>query len=149
MSSIAISAFEAPAPPPFRCSAARRWQAPFGRVKSKPPFCGLNLFASESSNEPTGERRRANLCGPAGGDQPNREFAVMLQNLSQDMRECYRRAEDCAEKAEDAATPALRTDFLRLERAWLTLARSYEFTGRLSDFTADRTARRDTPAAAE
>jgi hypothetical protein len=73
----------------------------------------------------------------------------MLQSLSQDMRECYRHAADCAEKARDAATPALRMDFLRMERAWLTLARSYEFTGRLSDFTAVRTARRGTPPAAE
>lgn len=73
----------------------------------------------------------------------------MLQSLSRDMRECYRRAEDCAEKARHAATPALRTDFLQLEQAWLTLARSYEFTDRLSDFTAKRTARRDTPAATE
>jgi hypothetical protein len=69
----------------------------------------------------------------------------MLQSLSQDVRECYRHAEDCAEKARGAATAELRTDFLRLERAWLSLARSYEFTGRLSDFNAERTARRETP----
>jgi hypothetical protein len=73
----------------------------------------------------------------------------MLQSFSQDMRECYRHAEDCARKARDAATPTLRTDFLRMEKAWLTLARSYAFTGRLSDFPATPTARRDTAAATE
>ena len=69
----------------------------------------------------------------------------MLQVLSDDVRECYRHAEDCAEKARGAATSELRGDFLRLERAWLMLARSYEFTGRLSDFSAEWTARRETP----
>jgi hypothetical protein len=60
----------------------------------------------------------------------------MLQNLSQDVRDCYRRAEDCAEKARGAATEELREDFLRLEKSWLTLAHSYEFTDRLSAFNA-------------
>jgi hypothetical protein len=60
----------------------------------------------------------------------------MLQNLSQDVRECYRRAEDCAEKARGAPTEELREDFLRLEKSWLTLAHSYEFTDRLSAFNA-------------
>lgn len=64
----------------------------------------------------------------------------MLQTLSDDVRDCYRRAEDCAEKARGAATEELRADFLQLEKAWLTLAHSYEFTSRLSDFTADRKA---------
>jgi hypothetical protein len=73
------------------------------------------------------------------------ELAAMLQSLSQDVRECYRRAEDCAQKARDAATEELRADFLQLEKAWLTLARSYEFTCRLSDFNAEQTARRQTP----
>jgi hypothetical protein len=58
----------------------------------------------------------------------------MLQNLSDDARTCYLRAQDCAEKAKNAATPQLRSDFLRLEQAWLTLARSYEFSSRLSAF---------------
>ena len=64
----------------------------------------------------------------------------MLQSLSQDVRDCYLRAEDCAEKAKGAASPPLRSDFLRLEQAWLTLAHSYEFTSRLSSLSADRKA---------
>ena len=66
----------------------------------------------------------------------------MPQSLSDDVRDCYRRAVDCAEKARDAATPQLRSDFLRLERAWLSLARSYEFTERLSAFNMELPAAR-------
>jgi hypothetical protein len=32
----------------------------------------------------------------------------------------------------------MKADFLDLERRWLSLARSYEFTERLDDFCADR-----------
>ena len=67
----------------------------------------------------------------------------MLQSLSDDVRDCYRHAMDCAEKARDAATPQLRADFLRLERAWLSLARSYEFTERLSAFNLELPATRE------
>ena len=69
----------------------------------------------------------------------------MLLSLSEDVRDCYRHAEDCAEKARIAATPQLRSDFLRLERAWLTLARSYEFTERLSAFAMGPQATRACP----
>jgi hypothetical protein len=72
----------------------------------------------------------------------------MLETLSQDVRDCYRHAEDCAEKARDAATPQLRSDFLRLEKAWLMLARSYEFTGRLSAFNNDASRNRRSGIAA-
>lgn len=61
----------------------------------------------------------------------------MLLRLSEDVRDCYRHAEDCAERARVAATPELRADFLRLERAWLMLAHSYEFTERLSAFDTE------------
>ena len=70
----------------------------------------------------------------------------MLQSLSDDVRDCYRHAVDCAEKARDAATPQLRADFLRLERAWLSLARSSEFTERLSAFNLELPATRKHPA---
>jgi len=70
----------------------------------------------------------------------------MLQTLSEDARDCYRRAEDCAEKAKGAATPELRSDFLRLERAWLMLAHSYEFTSRISAFHTEPQASRDDAA---
>ena len=59
----------------------------------------------------------------------------MLNNLSEEIRECYRHAEDCARKAAEQTDPGLRDDFLRLEKRWLDLARSMEFAERLNSFT--------------
>ena len=58
----------------------------------------------------------------------------MLQNLSHEIRECLRRAEECKRLAEAAKTETGRADYLDMERRWLSLARSYEFAERLSDF---------------
>jgi len=68
----------------------------------------------------------------------------MLQSLSKDISECYLRAEQCKRLAEGALTPAAKKDFLDMERRWLSLARSYEFAERLSDFTAPFGRRRQT-----
>jgi hypothetical protein len=59
----------------------------------------------------------------------------MLQNLSKEIRECYLRAEECKRLAETARTPAAKADYLAMEHRWLSLAHSYEFAERLSDFT--------------
>jgi hypothetical protein len=66
----------------------------------------------------------------------------MLNSMSEQIRECYRHAEDCARKAAAQADPMLKRDFLDLERRWLVLARSYEFTERLTDFS-DETKRKE------
>jgi hypothetical protein len=60
---------------------------------------------------------------------------VVLNNVSEQIRECYRRTEDCARKAAAQTDPTLKADFLDLERRWLVLARSYDFTERLNSFT--------------
>jgi len=59
----------------------------------------------------------------------------MLQNLSEQIRECLRRAEECKRLAKAALTPSAIKDYLDMEQRWLNLARSYEFSERLSDFT--------------
>jgi hypothetical protein len=59
----------------------------------------------------------------------------MLQNLSKDIRECYHSAERCKCLAKTALTSAAQQDYLDMEQRWLSLARSYEFTERLSNFT--------------
>ena len=59
----------------------------------------------------------------------------MLNNLSEEICECYRHAENCARNAVDRTDPKIKVDFLDLERRWLVLARSYEFTERLGDFS--------------
>ena len=51
----------------------------------------------------------------------------MLNNLSEQIRDCYRHAQDCARKAAEHADPNLKQDFLELEESWLFLARSFKF----------------------
>jgi len=59
----------------------------------------------------------------------------MLQNLSEEIRECYRHAEECKRGAESARDAVTSADFLAMESRWLGLAHSYEFAERLSKFT--------------
>ena len=59
----------------------------------------------------------------------------MLQTLSVDIRECYLLDEQCRRLAETALTPSAKTDFVDMERRWLSLARNYEFAERLPSFT--------------
>ena len=61
----------------------------------------------------------------------------MLKNLSEEIRECLQHAENCVRKAAAQSCPKLKQDFLELERRWLYLARSYEFTERLTDFSVE------------
>jgi hypothetical protein len=61
----------------------------------------------------------------------------LLNNLSEQIRECLQHADDCARRAAEQTCPTLKEDFLDLERRWLSLARSYEFCDRLDDFTAE------------
>jgi hypothetical protein len=62
---------------------------------------------------------------------------TMLNNVSEQIRECLRHAEDCARKAAAQTDPKLKEDFLDMERRWLFLARSYELTERVIDFSAE------------
>ena len=59
----------------------------------------------------------------------------MLENLSEQVRDCLRRAEDCAERAKREPNPSFKCDLLEMERRWLKLARSYQFLEQLSSFT--------------
>jgi hypothetical protein len=51
----------------------------------------------------------------------------MLNNLSEQIRDCYRHAQDCARKAAEESDPNLKQDFLELQESWLFLARSFKF----------------------
>ena len=59
----------------------------------------------------------------------------MPQDLSEDIRECYRHAEECRREAEGAPDPITKAEFLEMERRWRFLARTYEFSEHLSQFT--------------
>lgn len=58
----------------------------------------------------------------------------MLQKLGQEERLCYERGQECAAAAKAAPTDDIRSHYQRLERSWLTLARSYQFAQRLTAF---------------
>jgi hypothetical protein len=60
----------------------------------------------------------------------------MLQDLSPEVRECLRHAEDCAQRAKIEPNPTVQRDFFDMERRWLKLARSYQYLEQLSSFTA-------------
>jgi hypothetical protein len=62
---------------------------------------------------------------------------VVLNNLSEQIRECLQHAEHCARQAAAQTNSKLKEDFLEMERRWLFLARSYEFTERLTDFSGE------------
>ena len=59
----------------------------------------------------------------------------MLQNLSEEIRECFRRADECRLLSKTALTASAISDYLEMEQRWLALAQSYEFAERLSNFT--------------
>ena len=59
----------------------------------------------------------------------------MLNNLTEQIRECLQHAEHCARQAAAQTNSKLKEDFLEMEQRWLFLARSYEFTERLDDFS--------------
>jgi len=62
----------------------------------------------------------------------------MLSNLSEQIKDCYVRAEEFARKAAAQTDPGLKQDFLEMEQRWLSLAKSYEVSERLTDFSDSR-----------
>jgi hypothetical protein len=69
----------------------------------------------------------------------------MLQNLTEEIAECYHCASQCRERAALADNPDTKQEYLDMERRWLNLARSYEFAERLSDFTTEARRRTVSP----
>jgi hypothetical protein len=67
----------------------------------------------------------------------------MLQNLSKQVRDCMQRAEECAYCARTEGDPAVARDFLEMERRWLRLARSYQFSEQLQSFSRHNKKRQD------
>jgi hypothetical protein len=62
-----------------------------------------------------------------------------LNNLSENIRNCPQHAECGRKAAELPNVSPLRQDFLRLEKRWLELARSFEFSESLDTFTKKST----------
>jgi hypothetical protein len=74
------------------------------------------------------------LCEAASLSTREMPNIVMLENLSEEIRECLRYAEEHARKAKEANRPNLREDFLEMARRWLRLAHSYRFAQHLKRF---------------
>ena len=65
-----------------------------------------------------------------------RGVGVLLNGLSEQIRECLEHAEDCARKAAELPNGSrFRQDVLNLEQRWLELARSIEFGESPDTFT--------------
>jgi len=59
----------------------------------------------------------------------------MQNNLSEETDEWYRQAVYCARQADALTDPKVKQQFLELNRLWLLLARSYEFTESQTNFS--------------
>ena len=56
-----------------------------------------------------------------------RRVEALLENLSEEVRQCYERAEECAGQARAIQDEKQRADYLRLAQGWLKLARATSF----------------------
>jgi hypothetical protein len=70
----------------------------------------------------------------------------MLQKVSEQIAHCYHRASECRAKAVNAVNEAASQEYYELERRWLMLARSYELSERITDFTGERRRRSNVAA---
>jgi len=61
----------------------------------------------------------------------------VLNDLSEQVRECLQHAEECARKAAQQHDRQLRQDYLDLQRKWLSLAQSFQTSERLVDFISE------------
>jgi PAS domain S-box-containing protein len=59
----------------------------------------------------------------------------MLEQFSDQVRECYECAAEAKARADTTTDPVLKAEFLNAERRWLGLARSFGFTESLENFT--------------
>src|SRR5262245_3790223 len=64
--------------------------------------------------------------------------SVVLRKLSTEIRECYRLAQQAREWAEQATDPRIRQDYLSVERSWLLLCLSYQYSESMTRFTENR-----------
>jgi hypothetical protein len=126
---------------------ARRWRLTSPRcsaVRLKAPREAAGLFFSYHIHSPifllhrsdvfrfSKPDSRHNICFTGLLSGVGGEDGIVLNNLSEQVRECLQHAEHCARQAAAQTDPKLKQDFLVMERRWLFLARSYEFSERLT-----------------
>jgi hypothetical protein len=69
------------------------------------------------------------------GRNSRQVLCAMLNYLSEEIRNCRRKAEDCARKAAAQIDPKLKKHLLHLEEHWLSVARSYAYHEQRSDLS--------------
>jgi hypothetical protein len=62
----------------------------------------------------------------------------MLNNHTQEIRECCQQATHCVQQAEAQNDPKVKQQLLQLTRLWLLLAHGYEVNKSSDDLGADR-----------
>ena len=62
----------------------------------------------------------------------------MLNNYTQEIRECYQQAAHCVQQAEAQNDPKVKEQFLELTRRWLLLVHGYVVNESLDDPGANR-----------
>ena len=70
----------------------------------------------------------------------------MLEYPSEKVRNCLRHAEQCGHRAKIEPDPNLARDYLDMERRWLSLARSYQFSESFDVFCKHNKKRHDEAA---
>ncbi len=61
--------------------------------------------------------------------------AALLKNLSNDIRQCFRHAENCEREAKLESDPVARQEGLNAAARWIAFARNYEFAERIAGLT--------------
>jgi hypothetical protein len=69
----------------------------------------------------------------------------MLQKVSEPIAYCYQHPSECRAKAGDAFNEAAKQEFFDMEHRWLMLARSYELSDRITDYTNEVASRLRVP----
>jgi hypothetical protein len=62
----------------------------------------------------------------------------MLQRTAKLVADCYQRAAESAQGARNAQNASDREFYLDMERRWMFLANSYEFTNRVTSMSNER-----------
>ncbi len=70
---------------------------------------------------------------------------ALPDNLAEQIRECYRRAEEYACQAKEQRDPMLQKAYLDCGRRWLKLARGYELDERINRFSKRKNHLQSTP----
>jgi hypothetical protein len=99
---------------------------------------------AQLSNNAERYRRKGSECEKLALKEPPGASVrqSMLEQFSEQVRQCYQRAVESRARAEATNDPALKADFLNAETRWLNLASYFVFSESLEHFTRENSERR-------